>query len=266
MELKDKSVLLTGATGGIGRCVAQTLARQGARLILLGRKEAELARLAAQLPGQHRTLTVDLQAPDALRETGRRWGLEAGVDVLINLAGSNDFAYLAQRDAASVAAEIALDLTVPILLCQQALQWRQPPALILNVGSTFGAIGYPGYSSYCAAKAGLYRFSEALDRELAGSGTRVLYLGPRATETGLNSASVQALNRQLGNRVDRPQVVAEALLKSLQRERSVRWLGWPEKLFVTLNQLLPSVVAKAIHKQQAVIRRYAQQARTGVNL
>ncbi|MFG6245373.1 short chain dehydrogenase, partial [Vibrio diabolicus] len=88
------------------------------------------------------------------------------------------------------------------------------------------------------------------------TGIRALYLAPRATETSLNSDAVNEMNRQLGNKTDSPQVVANHVVTMLEKEISAKWIGWPEKLFARINQLLPSVVSSAIRKQQETIHQY----------
>ena len=259
MELNNKRILLTGATGGIGQHAAQLLAEQGARLLLVGRNQQKLEALIARLPNPdvHTTLSADLTTRagrSSLNQQVEHWQRQGKrLSVVINNAGSNQFQFLSQRSHDALEQELNLNLLTPILLSQMALQWLERPGLILNVGSTFGAIGYPGYTSYCAAKAGVHRFSEALNRELDGSGIKVLHLAPRATDTELNSAHVKRLNRQLGNRSDAPQLVAQHLVEMLQQEQATRWLGWPEKLFVKINQWFPSLVSNSIRKHQTVI-------------
>lgn len=171
-------------------------------------------------------LVADITTTDglnAVRELARQ---KQKVDALINNAGSNDFSLLSQKRPTQIEADIQLNLVAPMLLCQSALSWLKQPGVILNIGSTFGSIGYPGYTSYCAAKAGLHRFTEALDRELFATGIRALYLAPRATETSLNSDTVNELNQKLGNKTDSPQVVAEHVVNMLEKEISAKWIGW----------------------------------------
>lgn len=258
MNIKDSKILLTGATGGIGQSIATELANRGATLILVGRKEEKLIALKASLvnPESHDVLVADITTTDglnAVRELARQ---KQKVDALINNAGSNDFSLLSHKRPTQIEADIQLNLVAPMLLCQSALSWLKQPGVILNIGSTFGSIGYPGYTSYCAAKAGLHRFTEALDRELFATGIRALYLAPRATETSLNSDIVNELNQKLGNKTDSPQVVALHVVTMLEKEISAKWIGWPEKLFARINQLLPNVVSSAIRKQQETIHHY----------
>lgn len=258
MDISDSTILLTGATGGIGQAIAHTLASRGARLILVGRNEVCLNTLQSLLPNPHlhHVLVADITSTTGLMAIATLARNISKVDVLINNAGSNDFTLLTHKPPIQINEELHLNLVAPILLCQSALTWLKQPGIILNMGSTFGSIGYPGYTTYCAAKAGLHRFTEALDRELFATGIRALYLAPRATETALNSEAVNAMNRKLGNKMDTPQIVAEHVVTMLEKEIAAKWIGWPEKLFARMNQLLPSVVSSAIRKQQETIQQY----------
>ncbi len=265
MNLHNKRVLLTGASGGIGREIAQALEAKGAHLILVSRSYSKLdgVRNSLQHPEKHQVIAADL-ATDEGMENLKKQCLSLihennKIDILINNAGSNQFSFLAQRSTSSIEQEVRLNLTVPILLSQAAISWINRPGIVLNIGSTFGSIGFPGYTTYCAAKSGLQRFSEALDRELDGTGIRTLYLAPRATNTGLNSSSVNQMNEKLGNKSDSPELVARYVVDMLENETAARWIGWPEKLFARINQILPGVVSHAIHKQQETIHHFINQ-------
>ncbi len=265
MNLHNKRVLLTGASGGIGREIAQALEKKGTNLILVSRSDSKLNALrnSLQFPEKHKVITADLATEKGI-ENLRSQCLSLihennKIDVLINNAGCNQFSFLAQRSTSSIEQEIRLNLTVPILLSQAAVSWVSRPGIIVNIGSTFGSIGFPGYTTYCAAKSGLQRFSEALDRELNGTGIRSLYLAPRATNTGLNSSSVNQMNEQLGNKSDSPERVAKYVVDMLESETTARWIGWPEKLFARINQILPGVVSHSIYKQQETIHHFIKQ-------
>ena len=130
--------------------------------------------------------------------------------------------------------------------------------MVANIGSALGAIGNPGYSAYCASKAGLARFSETLRRELADTNVRVLHLNPRVIRTTMNSEAVNTLNEQLGNKSDTPRAVARILLNKIQGNQSGDHnVGWPEKLFIKINALLPSLVDRDFRKHLALIKTAA---------
>ena len=101
-------------------------------------------------------------------------------------------------------------------------------------------------------------FAEALRRELADTQVKVLYFAPRATQTGMNGAQVVAMNDELNVAMDDPHSVALQLLAAIRREEEERYLGWPEKLFVRLNSLLPRLVDQALRKQLPIIQRFAR--------
>ncbi|KXU81833.1 SDR family oxidoreductase [Aeromonas enteropelogenes] len=260
MQLEGKRVLLTGASGGIGEELAQELAAQGAHLLLNGRRGPALERLRKSLPHpeRHQVLIADLGSSQERAKLLQHPLLEEGIDVLINNAGCNQFAWLEDQSSEQVERQLRLNIEAPIQLTRTLLPQMRKPGIIMNVGSSFGSIGYPGYSVYCASKFALRGFSEALGRELEGSGIKVLHFAPRATRTRLNSEAAYEMNAELGTHTDSPQEVAEEAVIALCNETRRRWLGWPEQLFVRLNALLPGIVDKALAKQLPIIERYAR--------
>nr|WP_201355502.1 SDR family oxidoreductase [Aeromonas hydrophila] len=262
MKLEGKLVLLTGASGGIGEALAQELAAQGAHLLLHGRRASALERLRKELPHpeRHQTVIADLGSPQERAKLLQHPALDEGLDVLINNAGCNQFAWLEDQSSEQVERQLLLNVEAPIQLTRMLLPRLRKPAVIMNVGSSFGAIGYAGYSVYCASKFALRGFSEALGRELEGTGIQVLHFAPRATRTRLNSEAAYEMNAELGTHTDSPQDVAEEAVIALCNETRRSWLGWPEKLFVRLNGLLPGLVDWALAKQKPIIERYARHA------
>lgn len=269
MILQGKNILVTGASSGIGRMVAVNLAQQGANLLLVGREHIALQETQASVEaagGRAEILVADLLDQQAReRVVTVCAGLEKGLFGLINNAGANHFALLEDQTDAMLQNQVNLNLLVPMLLTRSLLPilQKEKGARILNIGSTFGSIGYPGYSAYCASKFGLRGFTEALRRELADTDIRVLYFAPRATATNLNSDNVVALNRELGNAMDLPGTVAVQIGELFVNAFSdqVFW-GWPEKLFARINQILPFMVDGALRKQLPVIKKFARLSRS----
>ena len=258
MELYGKRVVITGASGGIGSAIAGILDQHGCQLLLVGRDSQRLESLMRSLSGfGHANLKADLVSREGVEKL-QTMAESFQADILINALGVNELVLFEDMDAADIEIQLATNLQAPMEVCQALLpQLRRSRGTIVNIGSILGSIGYPGSVLYCATKFGLRGFSEALRRELADTGITVIYFAPRATATELNSASADAMNRELGNAVDSPEWVAEQLLISLQGGKSTNhYLGWPETLFVRINALLPSLVDKAIGKQLAVIKKY----------
>ena len=160
----------------------------------------------------------------------------------------------------AIARLIGVNVTATLQLTHLLLPLlrEQPRALLVNLGSTFGSIGYPGFATYCASKFALRGFSDALRRELADTHIKVLYVAPRATRTAMNSVEVVAMNDALKVSMDDPQAVAAQIVQAIMAEREELYLGWPEKLFVRLNSLLPRLVDQALRKQLPVIKRFAR--------
>jgi short-subunit dehydrogenase len=256
--------VLTGASGGIGRAIAAALAPRCDELLLVGRHAARLADAAAAAGPVARVLVADLESSsgrDAIAATS------ANPNLLINNAGATDFAWLADQTDAALARIVQTNVLAPMQLTRRLLPLleRQPEAWIVNVGSIFGYLGYPGHAAYSASKFALRGFGEALRRELADGPVRVLHFAPRATRTAMNGAGLQALNAELGVAMDDPAAVAQQLLRLLRRPARERLLGMPEKLFARINQLLPGVVDRALRRQLSTIRRHAPAPSKGVS-
>ncbi len=262
MNLLDKTVVLTGASGGIGACIANELAIAGARLLLVGRDANALERLRNVLPHGirgHQCFAADLRN-QADREALARTCQDMQVDILINNAGTGEFNLLEASSSEAISALIDLNLNAPIQLTRLLLPIlkARPSAAIINIGSALGSIGYPGYAAYSASKFGLRGFSEALRRELSDSAVRVMHFAPRATKTTLNEAKVVAMNTALGTAMDTPEAVAQALRRRIQRNQwQASVFGWPERFYALLNALNPSITDGAIEKQLAQIKRFA---------
>lgn len=253
--LTGKTVLLTGATGGIGAEVAKQLSAAGALLILTGRSLEKLRVLQQQLPTETLVFGCDLTSEAEQQSLLQFCQRHGGVDVLINNAGISQFGLCQQQQFSSL---LSINLLVPMQLCQLFLPMlRKRQGQIVNVGSAFGSIGHPGFTGYCATKFGLRGFTEALQRELADSGIQVKYFAPRATETGINSSDVVQLNQQLGNSMDSPAWVAEQLIKQLKSTELRRFLGWPERIFVRLNAVFPALVDMALKSKLTLIELFA---------
>ena len=255
----NKTILLTGAGGGIGSAIAKQLSSAGATLVLIGLDQGELEQLNQVLGGQHHALQADISTDDG-REAIFQFcqQLNNGIDILINNAGIGQFSLFQDMDSDHLAAIININLTSTILLTQKLLPilLTRPDGQIVNIGSIFGSIGYPGSTMYCASKFGIRGFTEALHRELMDTNISVSYFAPRATDTAINNDKVVAMNKELGTKMDSPEDVAEAFAKFVSSRRQNFYMGWPEKLFVKINSVLPSIVDKSLLKQLPVIKRY----------
>lgn len=188
MRLRELAVVLTGASGGIGLELTGQLCAGGARVLGISRHLGGLATLMNRYPQQLRWHSADLRSRNGRQEVVTAAWAMGGVNVLINAAGVNRFALLEQVDEDTLDDLLDLNIKAPLQLTRLLLPLlrEHPNALVVNVGSIYGSIGYPGYATYSASKFALRGFSEALRRELADTSVDVLYVAPRATRTSMN--------------------------------------------------------------------------------
>ena len=265
MNLGTARAVITGGAGGIGSAIAAEFLSAGAAVMLADVNGQALDAAADRLAAHgERVATVAANLTDpagrsALSAKAVQWRM----NVLVNNAGVNHFGLYDDLTDAQIMQTVAVNVLAPMLLVHELLAHlkEQPQAHLLNVGSVFGNIGFPGYAAYSASKFAIRGFTEALRRELADTRVRVHYLAPRATRTPINSPAVQRMNAELKVAMDPPQVVARAARRVLEKDVGSAVVGWPEKLFARINAILPEVVDGAIAKQLPVIKRYAQQKR-----
>lgn len=251
-------VLLTGATGGIGRALAAEFARNGAALLLTGRNADKLQAYVDVLRGRY-GVDIDAVPADIGSAADRARLVDAarafGVNLLVNNAGINAFGRFDAQQAAELERVIETNVTAPMLLTRgllPLLESRQS-ACIVNIGSAIGSIGMPGQAAYCASKFALHGFTEALRRELANGPVRVVYVAPRSTDTEMNDAAMRDMNARTGVRSDTPEQVAALAFAAIAGKRRERFIGWPERLFVKINALLPGMVDRALRRQASLL-------------
>jgi short-subunit dehydrogenase len=251
-------VVLTGATGGIGRLIAARLVARGTPVVVVARDGAALSALGGELRGLARAAVIAVPA-DVGTAAGRSRVVEAagiaGCGAVIHAAGRPCFGALEEIDDAALEATVLTNLVAPIALTRALLPTlrRHAPATVLLIGSALGSIGVPGHAVYGATKAGIRRFAEALRRELAGSGVRVCHLAPRATRTAFNGERVDAFNRATGTASDTPGRVADAALRMLEGGAPERFLGFPEAWVARLEALAPTRLDGAFARHRAAL-------------
>jgi short-subunit dehydrogenase len=260
-NMQDRRIVLTGAGGGIGSQLVALLLQAGARLTLVDRQGNTLQSLQdAHGTDRVHVVTADItgdgEPERVIREAQHVHG---GVDILVNAAGINPFGVYAQQDAGLIRATMEVNLLAPMLLARAALpgMLAQGSGQIVNIGSTFGSIGFAWFTAYSASKFALRGFSQALRRELDGTGIAVSYIAPRAVKTAINSQQVYAMARTVRMNMDEPELVARHILQAIRERRKECYIGFPESLFARINALLPGIVDRALRKQNRSARAFA---------
>lgn len=263
LDLRGRTVVLTGASGGIGAALTAEFVAAGARVLAVGRDPARLRRVVQAHPqGAVVALVADVANADGRAEIVSR-AREEQASVLVLAHAQAAFGLFEAQGDDALERMLQTNLTAPMLLIRALLPTlrakasAQAPAAVIAVGSTFGALAFPGFAGYSASKYGLRGLIEGLHREYADAPVRFQYLAPRATRTDFNSAAVVAMNRELKTAEDAPEAVAAKLRVAIERGTARKQLGWPEALFVRLNALLPGVIDRNLKTQLPVVRRHA---------
>lgn len=264
IDLKHRNILITGAPGGIGSEMTKQLNAAGANLALHDRSADALQALQQSLPKRSNHIEIivlDLTDKNAGSELIRLALQQLGkLDMVINLAGIQTFKALDDLTPAQIDLQIALNLTIPIQINQAAarLFTAQGGGTIVNIGSTFGSIGFAQFSVYSAAKFGLRGFSEALRRELQDTPVDIIYIAPRATQTSMNSGAMYEMAEKTKMNIDTPQEVASYIVKAIQKRKPNTFIGFPEKVFCKINALFPGLVDSALAGQNRIASSYAK--------
>lgn len=189
--LKGKIALITGASGGIGSCIARRFAQDGISLALLGRRKEKLAATAASvreygvetllLPGD---LLDDAYLEDCFAAVKERFG---GLDILVNNAGMALSRSFEETTMAEFDRIMALNARVPYLACHLALPLLRCSecASILNIASVVAHKGYPLQSAYAASKHALAGFTKSLASEVYREDIRVHLISPGGVFTDM---------------------------------------------------------------------------------
>lgn len=182
-RFNNKTVVITGASAGVGAATARAFAAEGANLVLAARGEEKLQALADELGAIAVAADVtQVRAVDTLIE--RAVETYGGLDVLVNNAGCNNRGPVASLEPDALAQIIDTNLRAPILLTRTALPHLQAAhGAVVNVASIAGQIPLPDEATYSASKFGLRAFTYALAAELKGSGVSVSVVSPGPIET-----------------------------------------------------------------------------------
>jgi NADP-dependent 3-hydroxy acid dehydrogenase YdfG len=215
MDLHNKRVIITGASGGIGTEIARKLGGAGAKLVITGRNRDRLDATAAALDGvEVRTVIADVtQAADCEHVVATAVEAFGGVDVLVNNAGYGPPATLLNTDEALWDVTLDTCLKGVYLMTQAAVRVMLPNGggRIVQISSTAGQHGYPNRTAYCAAKWGVQGFTAALRAELSGQGIRAHTISPGPVATAWWETANNAQSESVMAKMVQPEQVAEAV-------------------------------------------------------
>jgi short-subunit dehydrogenase len=245
MNLSGRTALLTGATGGLGRAIAQALAARGASLVLSARRGEALVGLAAELPGEgHRVAVADLGDPGA----AERLAAEVGeVDVLIANAGLPGAGLLTDFSAEQVTRALRVNLEAPMLLARALYPGmiERGDGHLVFVSSLSGKAASPRTSIYNATKFGLRGFALGLRPDLAPHGVGVSLVSPGfVREAGMFAESGAKPPPGMGTAT--PEQVGKAVVKAIASDRvEITVAPIPQRVGAHLALVSPTLGVKA---------------------
>ena len=245
MNIQGKTVLITGASRGIGRSIALKFAQQGVqRLILVARSHQRLMDVTTEIADlgiEAIPLALDLTHPIEVNiAVAKAWRDHGPIHILINCAGVAHQAPFLHSQLPHVQEEIALNLmgmyTITRLIARRMAVQKQ--GTIVNVSSLMGKIAAPTMATYSATKFAILGFTQALRGELAEHNIRVVALLPSLTDTDM----VQKFQLFKWVMPTTPEKVAQTLIVGLEQESSEILVGWQSHLAVWGNRFMPWMI------------------------
>lgn len=257
MDFRNQRIVITGGSRGIGLAVARELASLGSQLFLIGRDAERVQTACSNLPHsgiQHYWMAADLSdlanIPSVVNRAQEAMG---GIDILVNNAAISLQEFVVESDLAKVEAEMRINYlgvyamtraVLPLMLAQKS-------GLIVNVASTIGKVPSPTEANYCASKAAVIAFSDALRSEVEDQGVKVKVFIPGHTETDMGN-SIKLKTPQFMT-VDE---VARDFIKALRSSSQEYVCGGANRGIIGISRVLPET-ARRIMKDIALSSYHA---------
>lgn len=248
MDFKDRTVVITGGSKGVGEACARAFAATGARLVLAARGKKDLEAIAGELREHTRVITVAMDVADeeACRNLLKKAEFEFGaIHILVNNAGYHSRGPFESVAADDMALMVDVNLKAPIVLTRLALPYLREAGegAIINVASLAGMMGVPNSAVYSATKSGLRAFTFALYEELRGSGIKVAAVSPGPIDTGFIMANIDAVsNLTFSQPISTQEEVAAQVLALCGNNKREKAMPAVSGILVTLSYLFPSLV------------------------
>jgi NAD(P)-dependent dehydrogenase (short-subunit alcohol dehydrogenase family) len=262
-KLQDKVAVVTGAGSGIGRALAQRLAKAGCRLALADINEAGLKETAASLPGKPLLQTLDVSDRWAVHGFAERVVAElGGAHIVVNNAGVDVSQTIADMDYADFEWLMNINFWgvvhgtkafLPTMLAQN-------DGVIVNISSVLGLVALPTQSAYCAAKFAVRGFTECLQQELVGTGVQAIRVHPGGVKTNIvRSARIHVApdsgtDREVFEKnfdklaMTTPERAAATIVRGIERGSSRVLVGPDAQVIEFLQRLMPLGYAKLLAK------------------
>ncbi|MDT8410517.1 MAG: SDR family NAD(P)-dependent oxidoreductase [Wenzhouxiangellaceae bacterium] len=245
------TVIITGASQGVGAATARAFARRGAKLVLIARGEQKLDELAAELDLGDRVMVAPLDVSDiegfeaVLTAAAERFG---SVDILVNNAGFHARGLVEWLDADDIGQMVDVNLKAPLMASRLMLPYlrralrENRPAAIVNVASLAGRTPVPGSAVYSATKFGLRAFGLALAEELRGSGIKIASVSPGPIDTGFIMDDIDTVtDLTFSQPISSAEQVAEAIVGLVDNNKLDLPMPAISGYLTTISYLFPRI-------------------------
>ncbi len=247
MDPRGATVVITGASSGIGKAATRVFADAGANVVLVARSAEILEHLAHELPGRPMVVATDVSVADEAQALVEQvLSIYGYIDILINNAGvgvAGPIETISPKDLAQV---LAVNVMGPLYTTQAAIpaMRQRRRGQIINVSSVLGLCALPYAGGYAASKAALDRLTEALRMEVRGSGIAVTLVRPGTTRTDFATKRL-GQGRIKQQRVVpagvQAEVVARVLLRAAHKEPRIVYVTKRDRMQVLVAMLAPSL-------------------------
>jgi short-subunit dehydrogenase len=252
MKINGRTILITGASYGIGAALARAVAPAGGQVLLLARSQDALDRVAAEVQscgGQAHVYPVDLADAVAVERVARAIEAEVGTpDILVNNAGVGRWLFLEETDPAEAQAMMAVPYFAALYVTRAFLpaMVRRGSGQIVNINSPASLVAWPGATAYTAARWALRGFTEALRADLRGTGLRVTAVIPGKVSSTyfIHNPGTEArapwIAKLLGTIT--PEQAAAGILQGIERDRRQIVLPFRYQLLYLIHCIWPGLV------------------------
>ena len=264
MIFKNKTVIITGGSEGVGASAARKFADAGANLMLVARTKRKLEAIAEELRDKTRVevLAMDVADTEACVDVFKKAAFEFGrIDVLVNNAGFHQRGPAESVSADDLGRMIDVNLKAPIMLSRIAIPYLREAGggAIINVGSLAGRTPVPNSAAYSASKTGLRAFTYAMFEELRGSGIRIAVVSPGPIDTGFSMANLDVVsNLTLSQPISTADEVADAILDLCGNNQREKVMPPVSGVLTTLSYLMPwlgRLIRPALERKGARVKK-----------
>lgn len=259
---KDKVVIVTGASSGIGEAISREFAKNGSKVVLAARSEKSLKKITDELTSQKYDvtyITTDVTSEDECRnlinKTVERYGK---IDILVNNAGISMRAIFTEVELDVLRRLMDVNFWGTVYCTKFALPYLlQQKGSVVGVSSIAGFHGLPGRTGYSASKFAMHGFLETIRIENLKKGLHVMIIAPGFTSTDIRRRALTAKGNEQGasplneKNLMSPEYVARWVLKGIRKRKRNKLLTWYGRITALFQRIVPDLIDLAYYHEMA---------------